>query len=89
MSRLTTVVLGLTSAALTVTGGLAAGTATSGVPTTQVAAAAGDPALTSAIDTILADPRFNGSMVSVAVRDAATERSTSATSGSGSTPRPT
>lgn len=75
MSRLTTVVLGLTSAALTVTGGLAATTTTSG-PTTQVAAAeAGDPALTSAIDTILADPRFDGSMVSVAVRDAATGES--------------
>ena len=74
MSRLTTVVLGLTSAALTVTGGLAA-TTTPG-PTTQVAAAeAGDPALTSAIDTILADPRFVGSMVSVAVRDATTGES--------------
>lgn len=71
MSRLSGVVLGLTTA-LTATSGLAVTTLTSD-QTVQVAQAqAGDPALTSAIDTILADPRFTGSMVSVAVRDANT-----------------
>ncbi len=73
MSRLTTVAIGLTSAALTATGGFAATTAVPSHSSQVVAAEAqGDPALTSSIDTILADPRFDGSMVSVAVRDAKT-----------------
>jgi serine-type D-Ala-D-Ala carboxypeptidase/endopeptidase (penicillin-binding protein 4) len=73
LSRLTNVVLGLTTAALTATGGhLAATSTTVPAPASQTVAPAqqGDPELTSAIDTILADPRFRGSMVSVAVRDA-------------------
>ncbi|MGA9748949.1 MAG: D-alanyl-D-alanine carboxypeptidase/D-alanyl-D-alanine-endopeptidase, partial [Nocardioides sp.] len=71
LSRLTTVALGLTSAVLTVTGGLATGNLGPADQVTKVAAAdAGDPALTAAIDSLLADPRFTGSMVSVAVRDA-------------------
>ncbi len=77
MSRLTTIALGLTTA-LTATSGLAVATLADGqtarnVQSSQVAAAdAGDPALTAAIDSLLADPRFTGSMVSVAVRDAET-----------------
>ncbi|QNN55134.1 D-alanyl-D-alanine carboxypeptidase/D-alanyl-D-alanine-endopeptidase [Nocardioides mesophilus] len=68
--------MGLTSAALTATGAFAA-TSTAPTQTSQVVAAEapGDPALTSAIDAILADPRFKGSMVSVAVRDADTGES--------------
>ena len=74
MSRLTTVVLGLTSAAVTLTGGLVAAAPTSPSQTVQVAAAdvSADPALTSAIDEILSDTRLNGAMVSLAVRDANT-----------------
>jgi D-alanyl-D-alanine carboxypeptidase/D-alanyl-D-alanine-endopeptidase (penicillin-binding protein 4) len=74
LSRLTTVVLGLTTAALTATGGhLAATSKTAPAPVAQAAPQAqqGDPELTAAIDAILADPRFRGAMVSVAVRDAA------------------
>lgn len=73
MSRLTNVVLGLTTAALTATGGhLAAASTAVPAPAPPAVAEAqqGDPELTAAIDTILTDPRFRGSMVSVAVRDA-------------------
>ncbi len=66
MSRLSTVAIGLTSAALTISGGFLA----HADPAAQTAA--GDPALTASIDSILADPRFDGSTVSVDVRDAAT-----------------
>ncbi len=82
MSRLSNVVIGLTSTALTLTGGvLAATTTVDRTAGTTARVAAADPALSSALDTILADPRFDGSMVSVAVRDATTgealyERST-------------
>ena len=78
MSRLTNVVLGLTTAALTAAGGQLAATATApNAPAAQAPAAMtaqghGDEELGAAIDTILADPRFQGSMVSVAVRDANT-----------------
>lgn len=76
MSRLTNVVLGLTTAALTATGGLAASaqgpSAPSAVLAPSTAQAQGDAELGAAIDAILADPRFQGSMVSVAVRDATT-----------------
>ncbi|HET6651066.1 MAG TPA: D-alanyl-D-alanine carboxypeptidase/D-alanyl-D-alanine-endopeptidase [Nocardioides sp.] len=76
MSRLTNVVLGLTTAALTATGGHLAATAqapTAPAAQTQTASTAqGSEELGAAIDTILADPRFQGSMVSVAVRDAGT-----------------
>ncbi|MFL6131612.1 MAG: D-alanyl-D-alanine carboxypeptidase/D-alanyl-D-alanine-endopeptidase [Nocardioidaceae bacterium] len=74
MPRLTTVAIGLASAALTATGGLAVTVPSSSGPTPLVAAAEaqGDAALTSSIDTILSDPRLDGAMVSVAVRDANT-----------------
>jgi D-alanyl-D-alanine carboxypeptidase/D-alanyl-D-alanine-endopeptidase (penicillin-binding protein 4) len=70
LSRISGLIVGVTTV-LTATSGLAATTLTT--PTTQVAQTqAADTALTSAIDTILAHPRFAGSMVSVAVRDANT-----------------
>ena len=72
MSRLTTVVLGLTSAALTVTGGAAATGITPQASKVASVEAQADPELTGAIDTILTDPRLQGAMVSVAVRDATT-----------------
>ena len=71
LSRISGLIVGVTTV-LTATSGLAATTLAT-APTTQVAQTqAADPALTSAIDAILADPRFDGSMVSVAVRDANT-----------------
>ncbi|RYU09686.1 D-alanyl-D-alanine carboxypeptidase/D-alanyl-D-alanine-endopeptidase [Nocardioides iriomotensis] len=71
LSRISGLVLAVTTA-VTATSGLVATNLTT-APAAQVAQTqAADPALTLAIDTILADPRFTGSMVSVAVRDANT-----------------
>jgi D-alanyl-D-alanine carboxypeptidase/D-alanyl-D-alanine-endopeptidase (penicillin-binding protein 4) len=74
LPRFTTLAIGLASAALTATGGLAAtGLQSTGHQSLVPAAdTQGDPALTSSIDTILADPRLDNAMVSVAVRDADT-----------------
>jgi serine-type D-Ala-D-Ala carboxypeptidase/endopeptidase (penicillin-binding protein 4) len=74
LPRFTTLAVGLASAALTATGGLAATGIPSTGPASVVAAAdvQGDPALTSSIDGILRDPRLDNAMVSLAVRDADT-----------------
>jgi D-alanyl-D-alanine carboxypeptidase/D-alanyl-D-alanine-endopeptidase (penicillin-binding protein 4) len=71
LSRLSGVLIGLTTA-LTATSGLAVTTLTDqpADQTQQVAQTEADPALTAAIDALLADPRFEGSMVGVSVRDA-------------------
>jgi D-alanyl-D-alanine carboxypeptidase/D-alanyl-D-alanine-endopeptidase (penicillin-binding protein 4) len=76
LSRLSGVVLGLTTA-LTATSGLAVTTLTDQPAQTQPVAQtqAADPALTAAIDAILADERFEGSMVGLSVRDAETGES--------------
>jgi D-alanyl-D-alanine carboxypeptidase/D-alanyl-D-alanine-endopeptidase (penicillin-binding protein 4) len=76
LSRLSGVVLGLTTA-LTATSGLAVTTLNDqpADQTQQVAQTQADPALTAAIDAILADERFEGSMVGVSVRDAETGES--------------
>ncbi len=55
-----------------VVGGTATNVAGAAQPAAVAAAAETDPALTTAIDTLLEDPRFEGSMVSVVVRDANT-----------------
>jgi D-alanyl-D-alanine carboxypeptidase/D-alanyl-D-alanine-endopeptidase (penicillin-binding protein 4) len=77
MSRLSTLVVGLTTTSLSLVGvttALTSGPATTSqaAPEVSFAAQAEDPELTAAIDTLLADPRLTDSMVSVLVRDAGT-----------------
>jgi D-alanyl-D-alanine carboxypeptidase/D-alanyl-D-alanine-endopeptidase (penicillin-binding protein 4) len=70
LPRFTNALLGLATVGATVLAGqFTTGAAPQAAP---VVAAEGDPALTAAIDTLLADPRFDGSLVAVQVRDAQT-----------------
>lgn len=66
MRTLTHALIGLATAGATVL----AGQVTAIGPQAVTAAEDGDPGLTAAIDTLLDDPRFDGSLVAVQVRDA-------------------
>ena len=68
MPRFTHTLIGLATAGVTVL----AGQITTTAPQVASAAADADPALTAAIDTLLDDPRLDGSLVAVQVRDAET-----------------
>ncbi len=68
MPRFTHALIGLATAGATVL----AGQLTTAAPQVVSAAADPDPALTAAIDTLIDDPRLDGSLVAVQVRDAET-----------------
>lgn len=78
MTRIsTTTMVGMVTAGVTLLAGQLGGQAVSTeragtTPTTTSTAAAGDPALTAAIDTLLEDDRLDGATVAVQVRDANT-----------------